>query len=270
MRRRQGVPPRRELRLRADPGSLPEKLPLVHVTATGYAREIVECGQLQTSDCRVFGRKLVYFFVLRPAYSLKGGDKKSDQINRFPFVFILSPEAVKPFHVYPFDTGGAANGIFAEKADDFVCLEDFELLPDHEGAAGHIGWAFASLDNYFDGDLRSGLMNNVPAFETVTQAWHAIAGMARSGSNQPDKRASAVEIAASHHVPLLGNVLLAVIPKQFLEDAGKDHTGFIQKLNALKIAWRTYEWQPNSMPNEMQEEISRIVHKYFQKTGLLK
>ena len=269
MRRRKGLPAQRQLRARADRGALPEKLPLVHVTATGFAREIVESGQFEVRRCKVFNRDLVYFFVLRPAYRRKDGDEKSERINRFPFVFVVSPDAINPFHVYPFDTGGADAGVFSDQADEYVCLEDFELEPRHDAAAGQIGWAFASLEDYFEGNLRAGLISDVPAHETVTLGYHAIAGMARTGSNQPDKRASAVEIATSHNVPLKGNVLLAVIPRQYLDDDGRENTAFINQLKALGIMWRTYEWEPNTTPNELQEEIARIVRKHFTDTKLM-
>ena len=109
----------------------------------------------------------------------------------------------------------------------------------------------------------------MPVHETVTLGYHAIAGMARTGSNQPDKRASAVEIATAHNVPLKGNVPLAVIPRQYLDDDGKENVPFIDQLKALGIVWRTYEWQPNTAPNELQEEIARIVRRYFADAGLL-
>lgn len=83
MRRRKGLPAQRQLRARAARGALPEKLPLVHVTATGFAREIVESGQFEVRRCKVFNKDLVYFFVLRPAYRRRDGDEKSERINRF-------------------------------------------------------------------------------------------------------------------------------------------------------------------------------------------
>lgn len=269
MRRRNGLLPQRHLRSRAARGMLPEKLPLVHVTATGLAREIIESRQFEVRHCRVFDKSLVYFFVMRPAYRQKGGNAKSDKINRFPFVFVVSPEVVAPFHLYPFDSGGADAGVFAEQADEYVCLEDYELDTAHDAAAGHIGWAFGTLKDYFDGNLRNDLVADVPAHETVTLSYHAIAGMARSGSNQPDKRASAIEIATSQNVPLKGNVLLAVIPSQYLDDKSTENDSFINQLKALDIQWRTYEWAPNMVPNELQEDIARIVRRFFVDSGLL-
>ncbi|WP_019170205.1 hypothetical protein [Pseudaminobacter salicylatoxidans] len=103
----------------------------------------------------------------------------------------------------------------------------------------------------------------------MTLGYHAIAGMARSGSNQPDKRASAIEIATARNVPLKDNILLAVIPRQYLDDDGQENTAFIKQLKDRGIEWRTYEWQPNTAPNELQEEIALIVRKYFTDSGLL-
>ena len=271
MRRRKRPSTQRQLRARAVAGPH-EALPLVHITATGFAREIVEAGQFDAQHCGVFNRSLVYFFALRPAYRRKDGDDKSHQINRFPFVFIIKPTAVPaPFHVYPFDTGGAADGIFSEESDAAIDLEDYELVPSHEAVGGQIGWAFGSLEDYFDGVLRVDLIGDVPVHETVTRGFIDIARMASlRSSNQPDKRASAIEVAASHNIPLKGNVLLAILPRQYLEDGGKPNDDFIAQLKAHGIDWLTYEWQPNAMPNEFQEEISQIVRQFFVDTKILR
>lgn len=269
--RRRGTAADRQLRARGAKGALPDKLPLVHVTAVGIAREIVAARQLQTSPCPVFGKvPLLYFFVLRPAYRRKDGDAKSHQINRFPFVFILSPDAIPtPYHVYPFDTGGAESGVFAPQADPHDYLEDYELAPSHEAAVGHIGWAFETLDAYFEGELRRDILAGVPQHETVTRGFVDIARLARTGSNQPDKRASAVEIATNQNVPLKGNVLLAILPKQYLEDASVSNKQFMDRLKAEEVAWKTYDWQPNTAPNEFQEEIARIAKKWLSDNKLL-
>ena len=92
-------------RLAADPRLLPAPLDLVHVTSVGAGREIVSQGQIETRHCAVFERDLVYMFLARPAYRLRNGAAKSDQINRFPCAFIIRPEKLgAPFHIYPFDT----------------------------------------------------------------------------------------------------------------------------------------------------------------------
>ncbi|MDZ5698640.1 hypothetical protein [Chelativorans sp. M5D2P16] len=270
MARRNGTAAERQLRARARPDGIPEKLPLVHVTAVGVAREILKSGKLETRHCTVFNKRLLYFFIMRPAYRLRGGDAKSHQINRFPFVFVAEPTAVAPpYHVYPFDTGGAANGIFGEHADPYVFLEDYELAPEHAAVAGQIGWAFGSLEAYFDGEIRTDVLHDVPQHETVTRSFIDITRLARSGSNQPDKRASAIEIASSQDVALKGNVKLAILPKQYLEDASGSNSDFMDRLKAQKIEWDIYDWQPNTAPNEFQDEISRVARAWFKGKGYL-
>jgi hypothetical protein len=225
--------------------------------------------KLEARPCKVFGKPLVYFFALRPAFRLRGGDEKSHQINRFPFVFVLSPSALTtPYHVYPFDTGAAAMGLFDERADPTIPLEDYELQANHAGVAAHIGWAFGTLENYLDGDLQKDVLKGIPAFEAVTTGYVDIARMASTGSNLPDKRASAIEVASSHNIDLKNNVEFAIIPKQYLEDVSANDD-FISRLSALGIEYETYDWQPNSVPDHFELEITRIAKARYKKMALL-
>jgi hypothetical protein len=272
VKKRSGGAANWELRKRSQPGKVPEALPLVHVTAVGIAREIVHSGKLEARRCAVFKRGLLYFFAARAAYRLKEGDAKSHQINRFPFLFIVRPDAVPtPYHVYPFDTGGAVKGVFEAESDPYVYLEDYELEQNMAAAAGQIAWAFGTLEDYYEGNLRTDILDGVPTHETVTRGFIDIARMARSGSNQPDKRASAIEIASNHDVQLRDNVLLAILPKQYLEEDGDTpNHDFISRLKSAGIPWEVYDWQANTTPNEFQEEIAKIAKTFLQKQGLLK
>jgi hypothetical protein len=256
MRRRESPPFDRQLCKYCDRGALPDKLPLVHVTPVWSANEIVSKGRLETRNCTVFDKQLLYFFVLKPVYRSRYGTDESHQLSRFPVAFVVSPKAVAaPLHVYPFDTGGAAKGAFAQQADPYVPLEDYALEPTHAAAAGHIGWAFGTLENYFEGVLKDDLLDNVPPFEIVTRGYVDVARMGRTGSNIHDKRASTLEIAASHDVDLKGHILVAVIPRQYLEG----NTAFVEKLTQLNIPTELYDWQPNTMPDQFQDEITQIV-----------
>lgn len=243
--------------------------PLVHVTGVWKGKEIVERGTLKTGPCDVFPGELLYFFVLRPAYSLPRGGQESHQISRFPVVFIVRPEAVKdPRHVYPFDTGGAAKGAFVTQADPNIPLEDYALLPSHAAAAEFIGWAFGDLESYFEGRLREGLQEEIPYSRMVAAGYLDIARMGIEGSNSHDKRASAVEIASSHNVDLLGNVRLIILPKQFLEENDR----FLEELRKLEAAGadvETYDWQPNRTPNEFQKDIMRISREWYKRRGII-
>lgn len=272
IKRRIGTPARQLLKTLS--ASVPpvsaDHLPLVHVTEVGAAREIVDRGQIETRDCSVFAKKLTYFFVLRPAYRPKKDNVKSDHLNHFPFVFIVSPEHLgSPFHVYPFDTGGADSGMFDERADRHVMLEDFELEPSLLGAKRHISWAFGTLDAYFDGELKPDLARSLKPWDDVPLSFIAIAKLAALGANRADRRASAIEVAYRDHVRLKGNVRLIILPKQYLEDGDSKNTEFMKKLKKADIDWITYNWQPNTTPEEYSEQINRLAREHFTKTGTL-
>lgn len=261
IRRASGTLPERQLRARSASVVPAAAVPLVHVTAVGFAREIIKAGRLEARRCKVFGKDLVYFFAGKASYGLKDGDEKSHQINRFPFVFVFEPHAVpEPYHVYPFDTGGALAGLFTA-ADPYVPLEDYELEPSHVGVTGHIGWAFEDLAAYLEGDLRPQILDDVPTYETVTRGFVDIARMPASGKNRPDGRAAAVEVAASHHIPLKGNLRFVVLPRQYLEGGAGDapNDGLLAQLDRLVVGWEVYDWQANKTPNEFRDDITRLV-----------
>lgn len=181
----------------------------------------------------------------------------------------MRPEAVKdPRHVYPFDTGGAAKGAFAKQADPNVPLEDYALEPSHAAVARFMSWAFDDVESYFEGRLRENLQTEVHSYEMVASGYLDIARMGVEGSNEHDKRASTIEVAASHNVDLMGNIQLMIFPKQFLEDYEAFHDN-LKKLEALGADLETYDWQPNRTPNEFQKDIMRITQEWYRKKGIL-
>ncbi len=265
MPRRDNVRYDRQLIARSARGALPAELPLVHVTAAWLAKEIVRDRAFTPKWCDVFEKDLLYFFVLRPAYKSKHGNEESHQLSRFPVVFIVKPSAVPaPAHVYPFDTGGAAKGAFAKQADPFVYLEDYAVEASHNGAVGHIGWAFSSLEGYYKGDLKQDIQADIPLSESVTLGYIDVARMGIEGSNQHDKRASTVEVASSHNVALQDNIDLVVFPKQYVEG-----NPLYDEVIALGAEVELYDWQPNRAPDEFQEEIMTIAKAWYVRMGIL-
>lgn len=271
MARRNGGVPRRDLAQRSQNRNAAMAVSLVHVTAVGFGREIIESRQIEPRDCPVFKQRLAYFFALRPSYRLKGGGDASHQLNRFPFVLIIDPRTLpEPHHVYPFDTGGACDGKFS-RLDPTIPLEDYKLPPNLQAAADHIDWAFGGLDPYLTGDLREDLAAGIPRFETAVHGYIDIARMATSGWNdQPDRRASSVEVAYAENIPLNGRVRLAIFPQQYLEDGEIQNLAFLKQLSDLAIPFKLYDWQPNRTPDEFQEKIAEIVREHYREAGELK
>jgi hypothetical protein len=245
-------------------------LPLVHITAVGAARDVVSTGIMETRACPHFNVDLIYFFLGRPAYRLRNGDIKAEEINYFPFAFIVEPKGLDvPYHVYPFDTGGALGDIFKDREDEYVYLEDYALKNDLQTAAKHIAWAFGTASSYIDGDLKQGLSDDKSTWEDTIRSFVNVARMASSTHNKPDSRASAVEVAYRLPVRIKDNVKFVILPKQYLEDKGKKNVNFIAALKHAGIRWDTYDWQPNTVPNELSREIAGLVKRYYRNRRIL-
>ena len=248
-----------------------EPLDLVHVTPVGWGRRIIGTARIETRRCPTFEHDLVYTFVARPAYRFRDGDLKSDQISRFPFVLVLSPEKLgSPYHVYPFDTGAFAAGLYSEAADPTIFLEEYELPPSIVGALQHIAWAFGSKPAYFEGTAKADLTESLPHWRTVGRGWIDIAGLASIGRNRPDARAAAIEVAYSKSVDLKQHhVRLVIFPLQFIEDDRGNNAEFLTQLNSLGLAHKTYNWRPNETPDSFMDEVTRIVRDHLEETGQL-
>lgn len=236
---------------------------LVHVTSVGFAREIIRAGQIDARPCKVLDEKLIYAFALRPAYKLRESEAKSDIMDYFPFVFLISTKNLaQPYHVYPFDTGGALSGAFDDGASPAVYLEDYALDETLKAVNDHIKWAFGSPADYYDGRLKPDFGENIPDWDAVGKTYAKIAKLASAGHNQPDRRASAIELAYRQHIPL-GHVKFAVLPSQFLEDPRGPNTEMIEKLKAADIAWQCYQWRPNRAPADFHAEIEGLVRAHL-------
>lgn len=263
--RRKGGHPAKVLQKRAEGPT--QEFYLVHVTGVGFAREIIRMGQIEARFCKVFSQDLVYFFAMRPAYKLKDSEQKQDILDYFPFVFLVDTSNLgAPYHVYPFDTGGAIDGAFDDGASPAVFLEDYALEETLQAVNDHIEWAFGSPGSYYDGKIKRDFENNIPDWETGPKTFAKISRLASEGSNRPDRRASAIELAYKRHIPL-EEVKFAILPQQFLESPNGNNQEMIDKLNAAAISWETYQWRPNRAPADFHAEINRLVREHLAKCG---
>ena len=241
-----------------------EPLYLIHVTTVGFGREILDMDLIEAHYCKHFGKDLVYFFIDRPGYKAQDSDQKSDQINRFPFVFILPfSEFPTPYHVYPFDTGAALTGLFDDKADPHIYLDDYELGRNASAIKGHLKWAFGSRQDYFTGRLRVDLESTFAPWDSIEKSFLDIARLASPTHNRPDKRASAIEVAYSTNFSLTDRDAKVVIPKQLLEWGKNSNTQIVERLSSLSLSWACYDWSPNSRPVDFLEGISQIISGEF-------
>ena len=241
-----------------------KSLELVHVTAAGSARDIVRSGEILAKRCDVFRKDLNYFFVARPAYRLKNGDQKSEYISKFPVALVLDGKSLgTPYHIYPFDTGALMSGIFGDRPDPFVYLEDYELPANLDEARKHIAWAFGDNKRYAMGDLKHELLEETPEFDEVGRAFLSLARLASRESNSPDSRASAIEVAFNRRIPLKGNIKFAVFPEQYLESSSGVKSPLLDDLKKLCPKWTTYHWTSNRRPDDYTDEVAEKVFAFL-------
>ncbi len=261
MPRRENSLFQRTLREHGKRSQLPEALPLVHSTTVWGAQEIAAAGKLITRHCDVFERELLYFFVMRPAYRSRFAGTASHQLSRFPVAIILPPQGLSPpFHVYPFDTGGAAKGAFASQADPQIPLEDYALREDLEAASAHIEWAFETIENF-----KPDILNGVEEHDIVTRGYTDVAKMGRKASNDFDRRSSAVEVAFSGDVQLASGNGLIVFPRQMLEDKA-----LIDKFKSFGFKVEAYDWRANTLPDEYTDDITDLAEEWYKENGWIK
>lgn len=256
-------PTRRLETLTAKSPPVTDPLYLVHVTAAGWAAEILRSNvpQIEVRECDVFGRRLVYFFVARAAFRPRRGDMGSDDLTRFPVAFVVKPDHLgTPAQVYPFDTGAAAKGVYLNARQSGVFLEDFALQPSMEAVRRMMGWAFTTYDGYLRSEIASNLETDVPPHEFAARAYLRIARLAGAGANNPDWRSSAIEVAYDQHVTLKANAVLVVLPEQLLEGDVGGHT-VRERLRALGVDYRTYTWTPGYSPDQHMDDVRRLAEQ---------
>lgn len=245
------------------------RMPIVHLTESGRAISILETDRFETRKCSVFSKDLVYFFLARSAYKLKGGYERSTNVSVFPFVFIIpNTEQLQPYHIYPFDSGGAHAGVFdSADPDPYVPLQDYALRPTYRAVSAHIQWAFGSTENYMEGRLRKGIEEGIPYHDGSARSYIRIARSEKSGTNRPDSRVCTIEIAYGHNIDVNGNVKFAIFPDAYLDNPVHSAVKIISEMN---IDFQTYHWIDNSEPNSHLMEVSNIVENWMRKNGYIK
>jgi hypothetical protein len=241
------------------------ELDLVHITAAGWADEIIRgSAKLETRQCDVFGRPLLYFFIGRSTFRLRRGEIGSDQVGRFPSAFLVRPERLgTPAHIYPFDTGAAAKGKFFDAHEPGVFLQDHRLDNDLDAVRRFIKWAFGSYKDYLEGSLSGALRGSVLPNFLAANSYLKIANLAGQGANQPDDRACSIEVAYSSHVDIRTNASIIVLPEPFIEPgpSGTPETDLMKKIARMKLKVETYPWQPGLEPNTQIKDVQRIITK---------
>jgi hypothetical protein len=192
-----------------------EELPLIHTSRCEHLAAIAATHTLEPRECTVFSESLTYLFYGRPAYRSRVGSQFGEPIALCPVCFVFKPRTVsRTLHrVFPCDTGAVASDRFAPEipASDLAALE---LAPEIESARRAVSLFFEHNGAYFAGRVMAGR-----SFVGGSVAARFYDLLQRPGPADYDDRKSAIEVQVNQAVPLSGQLLFVVLPKEFLEEA---------------------------------------------------
>ena len=228
-------------------------LPMLHSCECFDSRLIIESGQLETRLCKVFNKDLLYFFYGKPSYPV--GEKvvgNRTDIEYCPVCFIVNPQKVKIYRVFPFDTGAFS----AEKYDDFfhrnMQLGEFELDSSLKAILTYIAIFFESNDNYIRGQTVIGIKENNPYINGLISILNA------QGTHKIDDRAHTVEVISQECVSLKDAVECVIIPEDLLrEDSIK---AFLDQYNIRQME---YTVRTLTAPSRYNEVVFEKVMEYL-------
>jgi len=125
-------------------------LPLVHTTDVYRFTNVLEDGVLEPRECDVFkGEPLLYFFYGRPSYRINASEGATGLDHYLPVCFLFRNSAVTPIkRIFPFDSGGFHNELYADAFHKEMKLDDFGLEPDQDTPGRVISLFFESADAY--------------------------------------------------------------------------------------------------------------------------
>jgi len=93
---------------------LPQELPLAHLTAARYLRDILGAGELRPRLCKVFKSKLLYFSYGGVFY--RTSKIQTQNVAELPVAMVFTPEVMDAcFKLFPFDSGAMAQKLYGDK-----------------------------------------------------------------------------------------------------------------------------------------------------------
>lgn len=236
-----------------------EVLPLLHSCECFDGRSIIESERLDASPCKVFKENLLYFFYGKPSYPV--GEKISGNrtdIEYCPVCFIVNPQKVKIYRVFPFDTGAFSAGKYAKFLHRRMQIDDFEINGSVDSILKYISTFFGSNDNY----IRGRAIINEKAFDPYIDGLTSI--LNARGEEEIDDRAHTIEITSQNSILLSEAIECVVMPEDLLrEDSIK---AFLDCNNIFHLE---YTVRTLTAPSKYNEVVFERVMDYlkFRKGG---
>jgi hypothetical protein len=243
-----------EFILQQDIGSASvEVLPMMHSCECFDCLGIVESGCLEARDCKVFGEKLLYFFYGKPSYPV-GEKVKGNRVDTdyCPVGFIVNPNKVNLYRVFPFDTGAFDANLYADYFHHNMKIDSFELNNSLESIQKYISACFTNNYNYIMGNTTIHGTGYGPIIDALIRLLNA------SGTIPIDERSRTVEVITKDNVSLKDAVECIILPENLLR-----HPNIKAFLDENHINYLTYIVRKLTAPSRYNEVVFEKAMEYI-------
>jgi hypothetical protein len=238
-----------------------DKLPYVHTTDLYSMANALEDGSIRAYPCTVFSEEmLIYLFYGRPSYRVNPQEEAGGQDHYLPICFIFKNSSIKEFkRVFPFDSGGFHEDVYADALHRKMNVEDFGLHPDPATPGKIISLFFGTSKNY----LHSKCLNDLK-FDIMQMEAKSYYGLVNNKlSNSGDNRVSGIEIQIEGRLNVYGNVEAIIIPS-FVADSTETMALF--KENSIEPV--IYSFYDKMRPSEYTHPIIDACFGYYRGKGI--
>lgn len=194
----------------------PCTLPLVHVTQSICALEILRAGAIQATECKEFNELLAYFFYGAARYRSKSRDPGAVHAW-WPIAFAIKLDDTKLNikRIFPFDSGAFKGGLYSEFFHPAMLIEDFAISASALMASKCVQKIYGNNKNYL-------AERTLEDLKYPPTDFHIDSYLKLIRSAKPDKldnRRSAIELQIGTEVRLSDHQVVAVVvPELYLDD----------------------------------------------------
>lgn len=174
---------------------------------------------------------------------------------------LFNTSTVTPIkRVFPFDSGGFNEQLYADAFHRDMHLEDFGLEPDPNTPGRVVSLFFRTPESY----LKAKPTDSISLDPAELEARSYLALINQRLSNNMDNRVSGVEIQFEEPLPIADGLEAIILP-----DTLYSSPSIAAKLSALKVEALPYDQIDRQRPSEYVTKLFDLCTDYYRKRGLI-
>lgn len=250
-----------------------ELLPIFHSCSGLAGQSILHSDSLEARKCKVFKKELLYFFYGKPAYHIQTtGLPNTTMVYRCPVCFIVDIDKIKPYRIYPFDTGAYMAGLYNEfsiQANETELQQEYALGKKKENIQAYVKSFFLDNEHYLNGECAKHILGKQVVTEgsdstrRVDETEPSIIKLLRmlncDGEFVIDERSRTVEIVCDKGILISDAVEHVILPNNLLDD--KYVKEFFDKNKS--ISYSTYCFRALTTPEYYYEAVIQKAIDYI-------